>query len=284
MKHYRKLYRMTSLVLIMVLTIGSPLMALAYEEPSLSRNNNTVSDPYQAMYDADILYAEQLLKIVAEYETSYRPSEKFTANGEDEFREANIVLQSELSDTYYDTSEDSLTVNASEEKIAELRDLVEQGYIVDPETLRSYGFPDRTADELALLREELYTSRYIVRFEPGRSDEFMRQAEKSLGLIHELKITETGIMGFLTLNNGINPKDLAETLRKSGAETMIEYIQPDYTLSLDGIGDEDISDPTEPDQLEPADDQPEEVPDESPIIPADEEDPELIEIEDGAPV
>ena len=95
-------------------------------------------------------------------------------------------------------------------------------------------------EDNALMLEQIYENtrphRFIVKYKSFDSISSSRFLEEMQPQIKPLAGQDC--MEVITLADKINPAELAHQLRSAGVAGEIEYIQPDFTLSLEGEIDE----------------------------------------------
>ena len=116
------------------------------------------------------------------------------------------------------------------------------------------------------------TDRYIIKYKPGQKQAFERKLSAEIASSEAISVavdrasSDTRTRGrtgeksvlpesdweVLTLNEKVLPSEFAAAIRISNALSDIEYIQPDYKLSLDSFDEEE---PTEEESAEPVEEE-----------------------------
>jgi alpha-tubulin suppressor-like RCC1 family protein len=226
-------------------------------------------DPFASMYDAGALIAEELDRLSAEL----RPIASEPA-GLPETSGALLDAKTEA---------DAAQTRENIEKIGRL---AADGLTAEQlnSELNTLELPEQTQMLIETIIDRAMTDRFIVKYKPSSSENFSRRAV-STSIIGDVTV--------ITLSQKVNPKTFADELRAEGAEQYIEYIQPDFALSLANISLEMLEESEEiPDgekkldeskESEYSDDEPKEEPE---LEEAEEEieEEELPEISNDTPV
>ena len=254
----KKKKRMLSIVLVIVmLLMNVPLTVLgSFNENVPNDGASVLRDPFSFMYDADELLAERLHEMVKGSITVSDIIENYEDVGTQTHIDGRVIPSSERAELQGMILEEfeSLPI---ESEILEIITELSDSYLK-----RAIAY-----------HEQLYTNRFIVRFRAENQvnvdsnranssdsfgDSFIESFTQSFTQIYSQDLTKnsthaprslvqsfsdqsTGRMELIVLGEKVNPRELADELRASGAGQYIEYIQPDFTLSLAGLVNDEAS-------------------------------------------
>ena len=240
--------RMLSIMLVlMMLMMNMPTVLGSIHE--VLDNSSSLSDPFLFMYDADELLAERLHEMVASSIT-------------------DSVTVSDADD------DDGRCADETDSKSAERTELLAEieSLPIEREVLEIFTeLPDSYLKQALAYHEEFYADRFIVRFRADSQEQLNAHSSRTNGsdllsvsfieiftqsftqrysqdlthepqsLIRRFDTQDVGRMELIVLDERVNPRELADELRASGAGQYIEYIQPDFTLSLAALDSEELS-------------------------------------------
>ena len=250
----KKKKRMLSIVLVTVmLLMNVPLTVLGSFDVNVPIDGPSVlRDPFVFMYDADELLVERLHEMVT-----------------------SSIIVSDVIENYENVGNqrriDDRVIPSSER--AELQDMILEEFEslpMESEVLEIITeLPDSYLKQALAYHEELYVDRFIVKFRADNqanarssqmmgSESFIETFTQSFTQSYSQDLTKNtsyasqslaqsfgtqsfGRMELIVLDERVNPRELADELRASGAGQYIEYIQPDFTLSLAGLIDDESS-------------------------------------------
>lgn len=207
-----KLKRIIAMMLLVALVCTNIFTAWALIDLNPS-DRKSAQDPFSLMYDSNEKLAQELEKLpgfeTAQVGTEQEPGVSLPDKN---FPNKNI-------------SDESIVETATREKTV---DLAKQGSF---EAIRALDLPEQVAREVDRLIENAGESRFIVKYKAGKSTSVMSETA--------LTGTSTPIgdkTELITLNQKVNPKDFADELKAAGMASQIEYMQPDFGLSIDNLG------------------------------------------------
>ena len=249
------------------------LQVLAIYDGS-SRRNTAGNDPYALMYDSDQRLIEKLDDLSG---NDYSDAAASRA-------EQNEASGSEISTI---SSSDGSTKNDDQKKstekiIEDVQVMIEEGRLEDVGEL---DIASELKAEILTMSEEVREDRYIVRYSDKNSGDLSGLLGKNSSFSPKSN-ERSGYTELLILDEKVNPKELAETLKAAGADKYIEYIQPDFLMGYSVEEDDNsyeltITDGT-PSPTEEAESTPEATPEESPET-SPETSPEVSEAPEESP-
>jgi Alpha-tubulin suppressor and related RCC1 domain-containing proteins len=223
----RKSKRFFAAVLALTMVLHPMAGQIGFAAPNGERGR-TSSDPYSLMYDSSALLAERAgeMRFLLEEELrERRPDEPGEEPGLEATRE---------------DKHDALNTEITELIVSGRMDL-----------LPELGLSERALDEISLMEKSLKEDRYIIRYSSNTDGDAESLMSGSAYYIQDT--TRRGQMEFITLEERVNPRELADQLRSSGADRIIEYIQPDFRMEYaqeEGGLSLTLTAEEEPDELE----------------------------------
>jgi len=248
--------RMLSVVLVIVMLVTSMPAVMGSFSGEEQSSSMPLSDPFALMYDADSLMESRLHDMVVSVGENAR-----TAVIDEQQRYVYGMAHGQSAER----------AELQSRVLGELEALsIESGILATVTELS-----DHYLNRVLTYHEEFYTDRFIVRFRAdtqvnARSSrmsgnasfietftesftEYLSQdlAQNDVGrgaseaLVQVFSDQTAGRMELIVLSERVNPQALADELRASGAGEYIEYIQPDFALTLASLDDELVVDSSE---------------------------------------
>jgi len=227
-KHLKKLLLQRAIAVICVMTLLLPTSSAAFASSIHDLGKTDIkSGPFAAMYDSDTVVMEKLetvIEMIVEHElrenTALKP-EKEVGSQENEGLQ-NIGaggIEPEFLESHVD-----LRLNETKFRLKE--EIIDACLDADPLKLARLKISDRAKTKIESVIEESKEDRYIVKYKTVSGD-----IKSEISSACSLRSSErNGKTELIILNERLNPKELADSLRDSGAAGDIQYIQPDFKM------------------------------------------------------
>jgi alpha-tubulin suppressor-like RCC1 family protein len=218
----RFLAMMCSMVLCIQLAIPAVGLLAEAENKAIESTN-----PFALMYDSDERLAESLEEqwdILMKTHT-----EEIQMEG-DQSAQISEESAGEFSSSAREPDQSSLSRSQDKDILQQsIVSLARSGNLKD---VQDFALPEEATEQIERMVEDSGESRFIVKYRhSARRDQ---DAETLRSHSAEKQALEEGLE-LLTLPERVNPAIFAEELRAAGMESEIEYIQPDFALSIDSL-------------------------------------------------
>lgn len=217
-----------SIILGMLLSLWLPAAAGAFVSAKSDEKHmiesvdflqeKSLEGPFSLMYDSDERLAELLEE---QWDILIKTHEKEIQMEDDQSAQISEASASEFPSASKRQAEDLLQQRAIS--------LARSGRLKDVQDL---GLPEEITEQIERMVEDSGESRFIVKYR--------HSARQNLGAgMLRSHSAEKQVLGegleLLTLPEKVNPATFAEELLAAGMESEIEYIQPDFALSIDSL-------------------------------------------------
>jgi len=218
------------IVSILVICVSMQMMAAGVKVNNPSADSEKVSetDPYGLMYDSNEALAERI-----ESMPDLVSTEQESENGA---TDSNEKTQNGLDSNQNDTASDNEPKDETKKK-DEVLQLVQEGNV---EGINDLDISDTAKEQINQVNEDVKEDRYIVKYLSDSKGNLSEMVGKKNGEAGVKSKDRSGKIEVLVLDEKVNPKDLAETLKEAGADKYIEYIQPDFKMGYSAT-DEGLS-------------------------------------------
>lgn len=185
------------------------------------------SDPFALMYNSDERLAESLEE---QWDILMKTYTKEIQMEGDQSAQMSEESAGEFSFSAREPAQSSLSKSQDKDILQQsIVSLARSGNLKD---VQDFGLPEEAAEQIERMVEDSGESRFIVKYR--HSARRGQDAETLRSHSAEKQALEGGLE-LLTLPERVNPAIFAEELRASGMEGEIEYIQPDFALSIDSL-------------------------------------------------
>jgi alpha-tubulin suppressor-like RCC1 family protein len=185
------------------------------------------TNPFALMYDSD----ERLAKSLEEqWDTLMEDRRKVIQMEGNQDTQLGETSAGEFSS--FAKEPDQPSPSKSQDKDILQQSIISLARLGNLKDVQDLGLPEEATEQIERMVEDSGESRFIVKYKHSARRDQGKETLRSHSA--EKQMLEEGLE-LLTLPEKVNPAIFAEELRAAGMESEIEYIQPDFALSIDSL-------------------------------------------------